>query len=168
MELTNLNLKLTDGVSHSETLAPMLVRIENLPEQRVAGLSIIHVVMNAEERRKIRRRLVFSDGIEIGMALPTGTILNSGMVIYRTDTSAYVVEAALEQVLVIKPKNLTEAARIAHFIGNLHRDVDIQNEMIVVLYEPALEIRLQKLGYGVTRNNRPFMGRPTGNDAHSL
>lgn len=167
MQLSNLKRSLQQRAS-SEVLPSGLVRVEALPDGDVVGLEQILVTMTAEERRKVRRRLIFSDGVEIGLALPTGTALTSGMVLHKTSAKAYVVEAALEHVLVIQPKSLTEAAKIAHFIGNLHRDIDVQEEKIVVLYEPALEIRLQKLGYNVTRDHHPFLGRPTGADAHSI
>lgn len=167
MKLTNLHLKL-DGHPRAEPLATTLEKVEVLPNQNLENLQSIPVVMNAEERRKVRRRLVFSDKVEIGLALPTGTVLMPGTILYKTNINAYVVEAALEQVLVIKPKTLSEAAKIAHFVGNLHRDIDMQGDEIVVLYEPALEIRLQRLGYRVTRDSRPFMGRPTESDAHAL
>lgn len=167
MQLSNLKLSLQQRAS-SEMLPSELVKVEVLPDSNVAGLEQIPVIMTAEERRKVRRRLVFSDGVEIGLVLPTGTVLMPGVVVYKTNARAYIVEAALEQVLVIQPKNLGEAAKIAHFIGNLHRDIDVQDEVVVTLYEPALEIRLQKLGYSVSRDSRPFMGRPTGSDAHTL
>jgi urease accessory protein len=151
-----------------EMLPSGLVRVEVLPDGDVTGLEPITITMTAEERRKVRRRLRLPDGVEIGLALSTGTVLTPGTVLYKTSTKAYVVEAALEHVLIVQPKNLSEAAKIAHFIGNLHRDIDVQDEAIIVLYEPALEIRLQKLGYSVTRDHRPFMGRPPGEDAHNV
>lgn len=167
MKLTNLNLKLNDGPTRAEPLAATLEKVETLPEQNTTGLTIIPIIMTAEERRRVRRRLIFLDGVEVGLALPTGTVLVQGTVIYKNLHHAYVVEAALEQVLVITPEDLIQAAKIAHFVGNLHRDIDMQGENIVVLYEPALEIRLQKLGYRVARDQRPFMGRPTGSEAHN-
>jgi urease accessory protein len=166
MQLSNLKLSLQQH-SSSETLPSGLVKVEKLPNSDVTGLEQIPVMMTAEERRKVRKRLLFPDGVEIGLALPTGTVLTPGTVLYKT-SKAYVVEAALEHVLVIQPKNLTEVAKVAHFVGNLHRDIDMQDEAILVLYEPALEIRLQKLGYSVAQDQRPFMGRPTGGDAHSV
>ncbi len=166
-QLSNLKLSLQQR-SPSEVLPSGLVKVETLPDSNVAGLEQIFITMTAEERRKVRRRLIFSDGVEIGLALPTGTVLIPNTVLYKTFTKAYLVEAALEHVLVIHPKSLIEAAKIAHFIGNLHRDIDVQKESIVILYEPALEIRLQKFGYHVARDYRPFMGLPTGTDAHSV
>lgn len=168
MKLTNLNLKLGDSNTRAEPLTATLEKVAVLPEQTTTGLTLIFVIMTAEERRRVRRRLIFSDSVEIGLALPTGTVLTPSTVLYKTSTKAYVVEAAFEQVLVVQPKNLGEAAKIAHFIGNLHRDIDMQNDAIIVLYEPAIEIRLQKLGYSVARDQRPFMGRPTGGDAHTV
>ncbi len=167
MQLSNLKLSLQQRQS-SEVLLPELIKVEASPSSDVDGLELILITMTAEDRRKVRRRLIFSDGVEIALALPTGTALTPGTVLYKTSTTAYLVEAALEHVLVIELKGLTDAAKIAHFIGNLHRDIDMQEENIVVLYEPALEIRLQKLGYKVSRDQRAFMGRPTGAEAHSL
>ena len=168
MKLTHLNLQLATGQSRAEPFTATLEKIETLPEQNAKDLQIIPVVMNAEERRKVRRRVTFLDGVEIGLALPTGTVLIPGTIVYKTSAKAYIVEAALERVLVVRPKGLVESAKIAHFIGNLHRDIDMQADELVVLYEPALEIRLQKLGYTVSRDDRVFMGRPTGSDAHQL
>jgi urease accessory protein len=166
MELKNLNLSLNQGQT-SEPLPERLIRIEQLWTGSLEGLEQIAVIMTAEERHRVRRRIMLA-GLEFGLALPTGTFLKAGDILYATTTKAFVVEAALEQVLVIKPKNTVEAAKAAHFIGNLHRDIDVLHDYILVLYEPALEIRLQKLGFIVIKDKRPFMGRPTGSEAHTL
>jgi urease accessory protein len=166
MELKNLNLFLNHDYSR-EPLPSSLVKIERLWTGSIEGLEPVRITMTAEERHRVRRRILL-DGVEFGLALPTGTFLKAGNILYATSTKAFIVEAALEQVLVLEPRNKLEAAKVAHFIGNLHRDIDVQQECILVLYESALEIRLQKFGYAVTRDQRPFMGRPTGNDAHKL
>lgn len=166
MELKNLNLSLNGGNAR-ESLPPNLIKIERLWTGSVAGLEPVYITLTAEERQRVRRRIVL-DGLAFGLALPTGTFLKAGDVLYATSTKAFIVEAALEQVLVIEPRDKLEAAKVAHFIGNLHRDIDVLDDCILVLYERALEIRLQKFGYHVTRGQRPFMGRPTGSDAHSV
>jgi urease accessory protein len=167
MKLEGLNLSLTQQVV-AEPLPSSLVKIEALWSGNVERLSVVPVVMTCEERHRVRRRIRLPDGLEIGLALPTGAFLKPDDVLFATTQKFYRVEAALEDVLIIEPKNLREAAKVAHFIGNLHRDIEVGENTISVLYEPALEIRLQKLGFSVIKDKRPFMGRPTGGDAHKV
>jgi urease accessory protein len=167
MELKGLNVSLSQGVV-AEPIPRGLIKIEQLWASNVEELRCISVVMICEERHRVRRRIKFSDGLEVALALSTGTFLKPGDVLFATTEKFYSVEAALEDVLIIQPKTMLEAARAGHFIGNLHRDIEVTENAVAVLYEPALEIRLQKLGFIVIKDKRPFMGRPTGSEAHKL
>ncbi|MCL4496858.1 MAG: hypothetical protein M1467_01930, partial [Deltaproteobacteria bacterium] len=41
------------------------------------------IILDWEERRKSRQRVISKGGIEIGIALPTGTILYNGDILYK-------------------------------------------------------------------------------------
>jgi urease accessory protein len=142
-----------------------LLRVEQLPEQRkLEGFEIVYLEMTAVDRRRIRRRIVAPDGLELGLALPTGTILEPGMLLFQNDSRAYVVSAALEDVLVIQAKNWLEAARVSHQIGNLHRDVQFSNDSdfeLLALWDAPLELLLLRLNVDFERASRPFLGRPS-------
>ena len=142
-----------------------LLRVEQLPEPRdLEPFEIIHLEMTCIDRRRVRRRLLAPDGLELGLALPTGTILEPGTLLFQNEARAYVVKAALEEVLVIRPKNWLEAARVAHQIGNLHRDVQFSNTSdfeLLVLWDGALELLCLRSNLEFTRDQRPFLGRPS-------
>jgi urease accessory protein len=142
-----------------------LLRVEQLPKPRNLEQSeIISLEMTCVDRRRVRRRVIAPDGLELGLALPTGTILEPGTLLFQNESRAYVVAAALEDVLVIRPKDWIEAARVAHQIGNLHRDVQFSNTSefeILALWDAPLELLLLRLNADFERDSRPFLGRPS-------
>jgi urease accessory protein len=142
-----------------------LSRVEQLPEPRnLEQFEIIHLEMSAVDRRRVRRRVIAPDGLELGLALPTGTILEPGTLLFQNEARAYVVSAALEEVLVIRAKTWFEAARAAHQIGNLHRDIQFSNTSdfeLLALWDGALELLCLRSNLDFTREKRPFLGRPS-------
>src|SRR5436190_1200802 len=81
----------------------------------------IEIPMTAHDRRRVRRIVEAPDGARFPLELATGTVLHPGQVLHRDGPRAYVVAAAPEDVLVIRPRDLAEAARVGHLIGNLRR-----------------------------------------------
>lgn len=148
----------------------VLIKLERLPKgESVEGRSVIALPMTAEDRQRVRRRVLASDGQEFALALPTGTTLRVGTLLYRSDDHAYVVGAEPEDVLVVRPQNQTEAARVGHLIGNMHRDLDISEEgELATLWSAPLEARLLREGILVTRERRPFGGSAPGEHAHGF
>jgi len=146
-----------------------MIRIETLPhtfEPPSETFEKIALPMTAEERTRVRRRVAAPDGQELALALPTGTRLWPGQILYSTRGKVYVVEAAEEDVLVIHPKDAHEAAFAGHLIGNMHRDIDLDGEGVAVLYDEVLEERLLRAGFELTRERRPFRGSPNGEHVH--
>ncbi|MFC3862511.1 urease accessory protein UreE [Deinococcus antarcticus] len=121
---------------------------------------LVEVPMTAVDRRRVRRRLIAPDGVELRLALPTGTVLMPGHVLHEGDGVSYVVTAAPEDVAVIEPRTLAEAASVAHAIGNLHRDLVEDAGVFLALWDAPLELLLTRLGVRFRRELRPFHGRP--------
>jgi urease accessory protein len=122
--------------------------------------------MNAHDRRRVRRLVEAPDGAVLALELPTGTVLHPGQVLHHDADGAYVVVAADEEVLVVRPRGIAEAARIAHLIGNLHRDIQVDGDEIIALADETLAERIAKTGAPVERTRRPFQGRAAGEHAH--
>ncbi|MDX2005580.1 MAG: hypothetical protein SFU83_09915 [Meiothermus sp.] len=159
MKLTGLKQSLL--APEPAALETVLLRVEALAAETVDARAIIAVPMTCAERRRVRRRLIAADGQELGLALPTGTVLEPGSVLHISPTKAYVVEAAPEEVVVIQIDSWGDAARVAHAIGNLHRDIDPQPDGLLALWDPPLELLLLRLGAAFERDRRPFLGRPS-------
>ena len=126
----------------------------------------IEIPMTAEDRRRVRRMIEAPDGARFPLELATGTVLQPGHILHRSGSRAYVVAAASEDVLVARPRDIAEAARIGHLIGNLHRDIDVSESEIVALADAALAERLRRANVPFVEDHRAFHGRPPGEHAH--
>ncbi len=122
---------------------------------------IVEIPMTAVDRRRVRRRLRTPDGAELLLAFPTGTVLTPGTLLDTRGDVSYVVSAAPEDVAVIAPRTLGEMARVAHTIGNLHRDLVEDAGTFLTLWDAPVELLLTRLGVPFTREFRPFHGRPS-------
>ena len=145
---------------------PIPIRILHLDAEPPAGLPIVELPMSAHDRRRVRRLVEAPDGVVLALELPTGTILHPGQLLHHDAEAAYVVSAADEEVLVVRPRDVAEAARVAHLIGNMHRDIHVEEGEIVALADDALIERIRKMGAAVERVRRPFHGRAPGEHAH--
>lgn len=143
------------------------IRIDVVPRLDPGDRVRLALPMTAHDRRRVRRRLHAEDGAEFELALPTGTVLQVGLTLHVGDARAYVVAAADEAVVVVRPRNLGEAARVGHLIGNLHRDIDVDDDgTLVAQWDEPLERRLRSAGLEVAVEHRPFRGRAPGEHAH--
>jgi len=145
---------------------PIPVRAIDPHAEPPAALPVIELPMNASDRRRVRRLLQAPDGVVFALELPTGTVLHPGQVLYHDADAAYVVIAADEDVLVAHPRDLAEAARVGHLIGNMHRDIQAIGNDIVALADDVLADRLARAGVMCERARRPFHGRAPGEHSH--
>jgi urease accessory protein len=122
--------------------------------------------MTAHDRRRVRRVVEAPDGEQFPLDLPTGTVLHPGQILHRSGDRTYVVSAAPEDVLVVGPRDLAEAARVGHLIGNLHRDIEAEGTEVVALADQALADRLRRAGVPFRPDRRAFHGRAPGEHAH--
>jgi len=145
---------------------PIPVRVIHPHADPPAGLPIVELPMNAIDRRRVRRLIEAPDGVVLALELPTGTILHPGQLLHHDAEAAYIVSAADENVLVAHPRDMAEAARIGHLIGNMHRDIHASGNDIIALADEVLAERLAKTGVPFDRARRPFHGRAPGEHSH--
>jgi len=131
-----------------------------------ADLPVVELHMSAHDRRRVRRLVEAPDGAVLALELATGTVLHPGQLLHHDAEAAYVVAAADEDVLVVRPRDIAEAARVAHMIGNLHRDIHVEGSEIVVPDDATIMERLERSGAPFERARRPFHGRSPGEHAH--
>jgi urease accessory protein len=150
----------------SSSSTPIPVRVIHPHAEPPAGLPIVELPMSAIDRRRVRRLVEAPDGLVLALELPTGTILHPGQLLHHDAEAAYVVSAADEDVLVVHPRDLAEAARVGHLIGNMHRDIHAIGNDIVALADDVLAERLARAGVMCERARRPFHGRAPGEHSH--
>jgi urease accessory protein len=145
---------------------PIPVRAIHTHMPAPEGVRIVELAMTAHDRRRVRRIVEAPDGVQLALELPTGTVLHPGQLLHHDADAAYVVAAAEEAVLVIRPAGIADAARVAHLIGNLHRDIHVDGDTIITLADDTLAARIAKEGVRFERTRRPFHGRSQGEHAH--
>ena len=127
----------------------------------------IEIPMTAHDRRRVRRMIEAPDGAQVSAgAGDRHASCVPGRCCTRTAAATYVVAAAPEDVLVVRPRDLAEAARVGHLIGNLHRDLEADGGDVVALADAALADRLRRAGVPFVEERRAFHGRAPGEHAH--
>jgi urease accessory protein len=115
------------------------------------------LVLTAEERRWGRRRVTTRAGRQVALALPTGSVMRPGDVLYVARDWYVVVEAATEPVLAVTPVSREEAIRIAFEVGNRHFAIALDGERLLVPDDPAMEQLLSRLGVTWERTKAVFV-----------
>ena len=114
------------------------------------------VRLDWEARQKCRQRLETEAGRKLGLALPTGTVLSAGDILYRDAVVEIVVEGLPEKVFVLRPERTEDYGFVCYQMGNLHRPVGFDDGAILVPYEPVLENQFLRLGFHYTIEERVF------------
>jgi urease accessory protein len=125
-------------------------------DEELAKLERDALVLSAEERRWGRRRIKTEKGRELALALPTGTLLESGHVLYVGEDYYVVIEAAVEAVLAVAPRSRDEMVRVAFEVGNRHFTVAIDGDRLLVPDDVAMEQLLTRIGVPWTRDRVVF------------
>jgi urease accessory protein len=104
------------------------------------------LVLTWEQRRWMRGRFTTAQGRKIGVALPTGTTLAHGAILYVGADWYLKIEAATEPVLEIVPSNYNEAVKIAFEIGNRHFPLALEESKILVPDDKVMIRLMDRLG----------------------
>ena len=127
----------------------MLV-VEELPSQAAAedlrGKEADRLLLTWEQRRWARDRFATAKGREIALALPTGTTLEPGHTLCVGADWYLKVEAVLEPLLAICPRNREEAIRIAFEVGNRHLPLALEADTLMVPDDAVMVRLLERMG----------------------
>jgi urease accessory protein len=119
------------------------------------------LVLTWEQRRWMRGRFTTVQGRKIGIALPTGTILEHGAILYVGADWYLKIEAAIESVLEVVPSDYNEAVKIAFEVGNRHFPLALEERKILVPDDKVMIRLLERLGASWERRQAIF--NPIGN-----
>jgi urease accessory protein len=104
------------------------------------------LVLTWEQRRWMRGRFTTEKGRKIGIALPTGTNVIPGAILYVGADWYLKIEAAIEPVLEIFPSDYNEAVRIAFEVGNRHFPLALAESKILVPDDKVMVRLMERLG----------------------
>jgi urease accessory protein UreE len=119
------------------------------------------LVLTWEQRRWMRGRFTTGQGRKIGIALPTGTTLAHGTILYVGADWYLKIEAAVEALLEILPADCNQAVKIAFEIGNLHFPLALDENKILVPDDKAMVRLMERLDVRWQRRQAIFA--PIGN-----
>jgi urease accessory protein len=141
-----------------EQIAPPAASADIAAKQRDS------LVLTSEQRRWVRGRFTTTHGREIALALPTGTTLDPGSIVWVGPIWYLAIEAAPESVLAILPADARAAVRIAFEVGNRHFPLAMDGDALLVPDDTAMVQLLDRIGARWERRVAAF--QPIGK-AHS-
>jgi urease accessory protein len=104
------------------------------------------LVLTWEQRRWMRGRFTTAQGRKVGVALPTGTALAHGAILYVGADWYLKIEAAIEPVLEIVPSDYSDAVKIAFEVGNRHFPLALEKSKILVPDDKVMVRLMERLG----------------------
>ena len=129
---------------------------DRVADAELAGRERDTLVLTAEERRWGRRRVMTSAGRTLALALPTGSVLMPGAVLYVGANWFVAVECAAEACFAVMPASREEALRVAFEVGNRHFNLAIDGERLLVPDDPGMDILLTRMGVHYERVRAVF------------
>ena len=113
--------------------------------------------LNWEDRQRSWQRITTSAGREVGLALPTGSILTPGDILFQNETLQIMVAGQPEQVLVVSAVDQQEFGLICYQVGNLHQPISLQGDQILLPYHRSISLHLSRLGFNFVKDRRVFV-----------
>ena len=111
------------------------------------------IYLNSEDMLKRILRVTSDHNREYGITLENSEKLTDGDILYNKDNKLIVVKVNSEDVLVIKPKTLTEMGIIAHALGNRHLQAQFEDDKMIIQYDRLVEEELKRDNTNYERKN---------------
>jgi len=116
-------------------------------------------------RSKSRLKTTLSDGTEVGVMLPRGSVLRGGDMLVDENGGMIMVEAAAEEVYLVRSDARVDdphfsLLRAAYHLGNRHVPVQLGHDVLTMEPDPVLRELLRRLGMQVEPANASFEPEP--------
>ncbi|NOX21052.1 MAG: urease accessory protein UreE [Nitrospirae bacterium] len=133
-------------------------------KEELRALQRDSVVLDWHDRRKSRQKVKTRMGRVLCIALPRGTVLYDGDLLYKDEKMYIAVEAKSELQIVVVPANMEEAATVAYELGNRHLPLCILKDRIKTPLNKHVEELLKRYSIGYEIVEEPF--EPFNSGAH--
>ena len=117
------------------------------------GYHVEIIYLNSDDMLKRILRVTSDHNREYGISLENNESLKDGDILYNADNKLIVVKINSEDVLVIKPKTLTEMGIIAHALGNRHLQAQFEDDKMIIQYDRLVEEELKRDNINYSREN---------------
>ncbi len=109
-----------------------------------------------EARQKNRLRTTLSDGTDILLTLPTGTLLRNGDILKAIDGTIVLIQAASEHVTTVYIQDSVLLARACYHLGLQHIIVQIGTNWLRYQNHELGDKIIQRLGLTLLHEDAPF------------
>ena len=115
------------------------------------------LALTAEERTRSRHRFTTTDGKDLFLHLPRGTVLYNGDILADESNSNFVkIVAKPEPVLTVFAQTPLLLLRAAYHLGNRHVPVEITPHYLRLSPDSVLQAMLTQLGLEIKAEILPF------------
>lgn len=111
------------------------------------------IYISSDESVKRILRVNSDHNHEYGIALEENTELKDGDILYRDGKNIIAIKIKGDDVLVIKPDNITQMGVIAHTLGNRHLQAQFEDGKMIIQYDSLVEGELKRDNINYTREN---------------
>ena len=137
----------------------MTIVHQPLASPAATALPVIRIPVERLTLAKRRWRGTADDGTEIGFDLEKP--LTDGAAVFQSETATYVLAQKYEPVLEVRisecgMRNGSDAARLGWMIGNLHFQIEIAEDLVRVVDDPAVRQLFEREGIAYTACKRVF------------
>ncbi|UOQ94746.1 urease accessory protein UreE [Halobacillus shinanisalinarum] len=130
--------------------------VGNIDGEKTVSKRLEWVELDWEELNKRILRKTTDQGTDVAISLEQEQPLQFGDLIFEDEERQIAVRTKLEEVIVIRPKTITEMGKAAFELGNRHTPCLIDESEIIVRYDHTLGKLLDEVGVGYERSERRF------------
>ena len=134
----------------------MLRAVAILPPDHGQGVPFDLIVLEHDERRLRRKRLVLQHGDEVMVDFPHTVTLSDRSALQLDDGRLVEIVAAEELLYEIRGNNPAHLVRLAWHIGNRHTSAQLEQDRILIKRDHVLKTMLEGLGATITNVSEPF------------
>ncbi|MBC5625892.1 urease accessory protein UreE [Clostridium sp. NSJ-49] len=121
--------------------------------ENINNYHIEKIFINSDDTLKRILRVTSDHNNEYGIALDKNEELKDGDILLNDGKNLVVIKVKGEDVLVIKPDNITEMGIIAHSLGNRHLQAQFNDGKMIIQYDSLVEEELKRDKINYSREN---------------
>lgn len=120
------------------------------------------LTLTLDQRVKSRLKVTLDNGMEAGLFLHRGSVLQQGDILQAESGERVEVQAAIETVSSVYIDDPLKMARACYHLGNRHVPLQVSAGLIRYLHDHVLDDMVSGLGLKVTVERQAFEPEPGG------
>jgi len=115
----------------------------------LARNAVEKIAISRAESERLRMRKSTDRGTDVALAMPAGTRLRHGDVVSLSDKMIVIaIEPEKVAVVRLKDDDARTAVLVGHAIGNLHRPIKVEGDMIILPVQSDGEVEMLRRQLG--------------------